>query len=49
MNTQELLDYLNAEIDEIRDVLATFEGYQTEYLTGALEALEGVINFLGDK
>lgn len=47
MNTQQILDYLITEADEIRDVLAENEGYQTEYLTGALEALEGAINFIG--
>lgn len=49
MNTQELLDYLTSEIEDINDVLGTVEGYQTDYLTGALEALEGVINFIGGK
>ena len=49
MNTQQLLDYLHSELDEILDVLARFEGYQTAYLTGFLEALEGVIKFLVDK
>lgn len=46
MNIELILDYLTTEADEVRDVLASNEGYQTEYLTGALEALEGAIEFI---
>jgi hypothetical protein len=49
MNIENILEYLTTEADEVRDVLATNEGYQTEYFTGALEAIEGAINFIGGK
>jgi hypothetical protein len=48
LNVDQIIEYLTSEADEIRDVLASNEGYQTEYFTGALEAIEGAIKFIQD-
>jgi hypothetical protein len=47
MNTQELLDYLYEEADDLRQTIANTEGkYQADYLNGCLDKTLSIIELL---
>lgn len=47
MNTQQLLDYLYEEADDLRQLIADTDGnYQIDYLNGCLDKTQSIIDLL---